>query len=182
MVIGYGGNAGAEMIECLRLLARAIRGTAARLVLFGAFTEDAQQRLLAESPAISFRGLVPYADMIRGLRESADVLYVPMSFAENQRANTSILFPSKLTDYTATGLPLLIHGPSYASAVRWAQAEPDVAEIVHERGEAPLLAAVERLRQDAALRDRLAANAVATGQRYFDYSHAQHALYSALSA
>ena len=182
MVIGYAGNAGAEMVECLRVLARAIRGTASRLVLFGAFNENVQRLLLAESSAITFRGLVPYAEMIRGLRETADVLYVPMSFADSQRANTSILFPSKLTDYTATGLPLLIHGPSYASAVRWAQAEPGVAEIVDEPGDAPLLAALERLRQDAGLRERLAATAVAVGQRYFDYIHAQRTLYATVTA
>jgi hypothetical protein len=181
MAIGYGGNAGAAMVECLRGLARAIHGTPARLVLFGGFSEHAQQLLRAESAAISFRGLVPYADMIRGLREAADVLYVPMSFASSQRANTSILFPSKLTDYTATGLPLLIHGPSYASAVRWAHIESGVAEVVDEPGETPLRAALERLREDAGRRDRLAAMAVATGQRCFNYIHAQHALYAALT-
>ena len=180
MVIGYGGNAGAEMVECLRVLARAIHGTPARLVLFGGFNEDAQRLLLAECPAISFRGLVPYADMIRGLRDAADVLYVPMSFAAGQRDNTSILFPSKLTDYTATGLPLLIHGPAYASAVRWARIEEGVADIVDQPGETVLRAALERLRLDAGLRDRLAATASAAGQRCFDYTNAQTALYSAL--
>ena len=181
MVIGYGGNAGAEMVECLRVLARAIRGTPARLVLFGGFNEDAQRLLLAESPAISFRGLVPYADMIRGLRDAADVLYVPMSFAAEQRDNTSILFPSKLTDYTATGLPLLSHGPTDASVVRWARTEEGVADIVDQPGEAVLRAALERLRHDAGLRDRLAAGAVAAGQRCFDYVNAQTALHSALT-
>ena len=71
-----------------------------------------------------------------------------------------ISFPSKLTDYTATGLPLLIHAPAYSSAVRWARAEHDVAEIVDEPGEAPLRAAI-----DAPARRRRSASATGRPMR-----------------
>ena len=113
MVIGYGGNSSPLLVESLRALAAALPGTRTRLALFGAFDEDAKRQLLAESPAISFHGFVPYHQMIRELREIADVLLVPMSFADDQRDAMTISFPSKLTDYTATGLPLVIHGPAY---------------------------------------------------------------------
>jgi glycosyltransferase involved in cell wall biosynthesis len=181
LVIGYGGNSSAQLVECLRQLAAALPGTRARLAVFGGFDEDSKRRLLAESPAITFHGFVPYQQMIRELRELADVLLVPMSFAADQRENMSISFPSKLTDYTATGLPLLIHGPAYSSAVRWARAERDVAEIVDEPGAAPLRAAIERLHADANRRALLAANAVAAGQRCFDASTARAALSFALA-
>jgi len=180
MVIGYGGNSSPLLVESLRALAAALPGTRTRLALFGGFDEDAKRQLLAESPAISFHGFVPFDQMIRKLREIADVLFVPMTFGAEQMDNMKISFPSKLTDYTATGLPLLIHAPAYSSAVRWARAERDVAEIVDEPGEAPLRAAMTRLHEDADRRARLASNAVAAGQRYFDSAAARAALTRAL--
>lgn len=181
MVIGYGGNSSAQMVECLRALAAALPGARTRLAVYGGFSGDAQRLLLAESPAITFHGQVPYEQMIRELRDTADVLFVPMSFAGDQRANAEISFPSKLTDYTATGLPLLIYAPAYSSAVRWARAERDVAEIVDEPGAAPLGAALVRLRDDSGRRGMLAARAVAAGQRCFDAASARAALSSALA-
>ena len=181
MVIGYGGNAGSHMVDALRVLAAATRGTRTRLILFGGFTEEAKATLLAASPDITFGGFVPFQQMIRELRERADTLYVPMSFAEDQRANAAICFPSKLTDYTATGLPLLIHGPAYSSAVRWARGEHDIAEIVDEAGATALRSAIERLHHDADRRSGLAARAAAAGQRYFDAAQARAALTTALA-
>jgi hypothetical protein len=180
LTIGYGGNSGPEMMACLETLAAALTGTNARLAVFGPFDADAQRRLWSLSPSISFQGFVPHQQMIRELHAIADVLFVPMTFAEADRDNQAVSFPSKLADYTAIGLPLLIYGPPYSSAVRWARAEDDVAEIVDQRGELPLRAAIERLRQDTAARTRLATNAVAAGYRCFDSTGAVAAFSSAL--
>jgi glycosyltransferase involved in cell wall biosynthesis len=180
MVIGYGGSSSGQVVESLKALVRALPGTRTRLAVFGGFDEDAKRQLLAESEAISFHGFVPFDRMIRELREIADVLFVPMSFDTAQRDNVTISFPSKLTDYTATGLPLLIHGPAYSSAVRWARAENGIAEIVDELQGAPLGAAIRRLREEPSRRFLLAGNAVAAGQRFFDPSVARDALSAAL--
>ena len=180
MVIGYGGSSSTQVVNSLKALARVLPGTRNRLVVFGDFHEDAKWQLLAESEAISFQGFVPFDRMIRELRDIADLLFVPMSFDASHRDNMTISFPSKLTDYTATGLPLLVHGPAYASAVRWARAEHDVAEIVDEPRDAPLGAAIQRLREDPDRRALLAANAAAAGRKLFDPSVAREALSAAL--
>lgn len=180
MRIGYGGNSGPEMMACLETLAASLPGSGARLAVFGPFDADAQNRLLALSPAVSFEGFVPYQQMIRGLRAAADVLFVPMTFAAADRENQMVSFPSKLADYTATGLPLLIYGPSYSSAVRWARAEGDVAAIVDQEGAAALRGAIDSLRHDLARRSRLAENAVIAGHRCFGSGGAQRALSQAL--
>lgn len=180
LTIGYGGNSGPEMMACLETLAAALPRSRARLSVFGPFDADAQRRLLALSPSISFEGFVPYQQMIQGLREVADVLFVPMTFAAADRENQVVSFPSKLADYTATALPLLVYGPQYSSAVRWVRAAGDVAEIVNEPGIAPLAAALDRLRQDPARRAQLAAAAVAAGHRCFDSAVARSALMGAL--
>jgi glycosyltransferase involved in cell wall biosynthesis len=180
LVIGYGGNSGPDVMACLRTLAAALAGTRARLTIFGPFDDHAKRQLLSLSPAISFHGFVPFHQMIRDLRETADVLFVPMTFDEAERDNMTVSFPSKLADYTATGLPLLIYGPAYSSAVRWARAEHDVAEIVDAPGEARLGDAIQRLRDDASRRSQLAAAAVAAGRRCFDSAGARDAFSSAL--
>jgi hypothetical protein len=179
MVIGYGGNSSSQMVDCLRTLAEALPVSGARLALFGNFDEGSQRRLLTASPAITFHGFVPYHQMIRGLREMADVLFVPMSFDASHRG---LSFPSKLTDYTATGLPLLIYAPPDSAAVRWAREQGDVAEIVEEAGSSVLRAAIDRLRADASRRELLAVNAVTAGHRSFDPACARAVLASALAA
>ena len=90
-----------------------------------------------------------------------------MTFEVKWREHMSLSFPSKLTDYTATGLPLLIFGPPYCSAVRWARENPGVAEVVDQEDTQELTMAVERLCQDPAYRSRLGAHASTKGQEYF---------------
>ena len=87
IVIGYGGNSGPEMMACLRTLASALSGTRARLAIFGPFENAAQRELLALSPAMTFHGFVPFHQMIGELRNIADVLFVPMTFAAADRDN-----------------------------------------------------------------------------------------------
>jgi hypothetical protein len=179
IVIGYGGNSGPEMMSCLRELAEALPGAGARLSVFGPFGEGARAELLSRSPAITFHGMVPYRQMIGGLRDTADVLFVPMTFEAADRDNMVVSFPSKLADYTAAALPLLIYAPPYSSAARWARAH-DAAEIVEERGRGPLQQALADLRSDPARRDRLAGRAREVGDRCFDAAAARQTFYTAL--
>jgi hypothetical protein len=91
-------------------------------------------------------------------------------------------FPSKLTDYTAVGLPLLICGPEDCAAVRWAQANPGVAEVVASDDAAALGVAVDRLCRDRDHRIALACTAQRVGKRDFAAEHAEAILHAALVA
>jgi hypothetical protein len=93
-------------------------------------------------------------------------------------------FPTKLADYTAAGLPILIYGPSYCSAVGWAAlAEREMgnaaASVVEQGGGDALANAVERL-EDPARRYELAAAAIAAGKRYFTQERSLRVLYGNL--
>ena len=180
LVIGYGGNGSPDIVSCLRDVAQVLAGAKARLSVFGPFAEAVQQELLAISPAITFHGMVPYRQMITGLRATADVLLVPMAFGEAARDNMIVSFPSKLADYTATGRPLLIYGPPYSSAVRWAGIHPDVAAVVEQPDLALLLQTLTQLRQDPDRRRLLAERAVVVGAKCFDSSSARACLHDAL--
>ena len=182
MVIGYGGNGCPEVVSCLRILASVLAAAKARLCIYGPFAETVKQELLAISSAITFHGMVPYRDMIAGLHATADLLFVPMSFGDESRDNMIVSFPSKLADYTATGRPLLIYGPPFCSAVRWAKSNFEVAEVVEEADSAHILASLVRLRNNPSHSSVLARRAGEVGKQNFSASSARTHLHEVLTA
>jgi hypothetical protein len=89
-----------------------------------------------------------------------------------------VSFPSKLTDYTATGIPLLIRGPAYCSAIRWARENPGVAEVVDSENGAALAVALALFCRDGSLRYQLASNALQKGREYFSHTAAIRKFFS----
>lgn len=77
-------------------------------------------------------------------------------------------------------MPLLIYGPDYCSAVRWARDNDGVAEVVASEDDEDLAKSVDRLAGDAPHRLRLANAALAAGERYFSYEAALSVFRSAL--
>jgi hypothetical protein len=53
--------------------------------------------------------------------ENLDALLVTMSFDPKLRRRMETSFPSKLTEFAKYGKPMIIWGPSYSSAVKWAK-------------------------------------------------------------
>ena len=68
-------------------------------------------------------------------------------------------------------MPLLIYGPDYCSAVRWANGNPGVAEVVQTAE--GLEETVRRLANDPALRQALGTRALQIGEKYFAYDAVQ---------
>jgi hypothetical protein len=92
-----------------------------------------------------------------------------MSFHPLERESMEYGFPSKLTDFTATGLPLLVYGPPYCSAVRWARQNAGVAAVVDDEGERGLNSALEAIQADEEYRRALASTSLAKGAEFFDH-------------
>jgi hypothetical protein len=89
-------------------------------------------------------------------------------------------FPSKLADSTAVGVPVVIHGPEYCSAVRWAWENPGVAEVVTDQTVDALVESLTRL-QDPIRRLQLGAQAIDRCSKQFSYSRAASLVYARLS-
>lgn len=160
-------------IEALATLQSALKSVSGRLLIFG------PNHLDFDDPNTEMRGLVSSSELLTRLREEADALFVPMSFDASDRGNMQMAFPSKLADYTATGLPLLIYGPTYCSAVAWARANQGVAEVVEAI--AGLSNAINRLANDPSHRVALGKRALTTGREYFTHDRAQQLFISAIS-
>lgn len=166
IVIGFCGGSGPHVMPGLRCLARAVTGIRARVVVFGPFDDAKQTGLTALSPAFEFRGFVDHAVMMNALR-GCDLLFAPMTFDAGARDNMAVSFPSKLADYTAAGVPILVHAPSYSSAARWAALHDDAAALVTADDPAALREAIVALRGDPPRRQRLAEGARRAGDRCF---------------
>jgi hypothetical protein len=116
------------------------------------------------------------------LRDEADALFVPMSFDPVDRTNMELAFPSKLADCTAIGLPLVIYGPPYCSAVRWARENVGVGEVVSTDLKPDLGRSIERLASQPDLRIELGKRAIAVGREYFAHEAVQKVFIRALTA
>ena len=174
--IAFAGTINSDgYIKALIALQHALKPVNGRLLIFGPLTPE----IGLNNPNTTIRGLLSATDLIKRLRDEADALFVPMSFDASDRANMEMAFPSKLADYTATGLPLLIYGPGYCSAIAWAREHPGVAEIV--QAESDLSCAINRLVTDPEHRIALGKRALSTGREYFSHARAQQRFRQILS-
>ena len=162
-------------IRALESLQKTLKSVGARLLIFGPSTANE----CLNNDNTEFRGLLSSSELLNALREEADTLFVPMSFDAADRINMELAFPSKLADYTAVGLPLLIYGPSYCSAVAWARENPGVAKIAES--EAELDNAIAILVDNPDMRITLGHRALAAGREYFTHDRAQQTFHRALS-
>jgi len=166
-------------VQSVAHLARALEPLGHRLVVYCGQDSTTLAKRGLGGPNVSFPGLVPFNTLVRRLREESDVLFVPMVFDAPSRSNMEVSFPSKLADYTLAGLPLLIQGPDYASAVRWARTNAGVAEVV-DRPEPEFLQAALRNLANLAHRAQLGRRAWEVGNRDFSYSSVIQQFYHAI--
>ncbi len=159
-VFAFGGSINTPgYVKALIDLSRALEQHKGALNIYGPLTRAEAVACGLGRSNIQVRGLIPANEFIATMRAQADVLFLPLSFAAGDRLNMQLCFPSKLTDYTAAGLPLLIYGPAHSSAVRWARENDPVAEIVVDASGNALCRAVTRL-QAASHRQQLGAAAL----------------------
>ena len=178
--IAFAGTINSQgYIDALKKLQQALKLVSGRLLIFGPLTDNAAQQIGLNDPNTKICGLLQAEHLLTQLRKDADALFVPMSFSASDRANMEMAFPSKLADCTATGLPLLIYGPAYCSAVTWAHENPGVAEVVES--EAGLGSAVASLAQHPEHRLALGTRALEIGKQYFSHARVQQVFHQLLS-
>lgn len=132
-----------------------------------------------DRPNVVARPPIPGSDWLAQLRSQADVLVLTMNF--NQPKGTQLSFPSKLADYTATGLPVLVRAPASSSVACWVRAHPGVAELVDTPDVEPLQSAIKRL-EDESVRHAIGRAAAVAGDACFSRDAVLQQFYAALLA
>ncbi len=161
------------------------------LVLRLASILPAGSRLLVYSPEVTvppdlnerieFRKPLPPSELIHALRSEADVLFCPSSFLSEERLAMRMNLPSKLAEYTAVGVPILIWGPDDSSPVKWGREHPGAACVVDRNSDAALRNAVDRL-EDAEVRFQLAVGAMKVGDGFFSAASVRAVFHQGLLA
>lgn len=163
----------------LRPLALALQERGHTLLLYSNVGEYGLRGYELDLPNVVSKAFVPFNELIQQLRDEADVLVAPMSFEDRLRRDMELCFPSKLADYTAIGLPLLVWGPRYCSAVKWARDNAGVGVVVDSPEGKPLVEAIARF-EDEPARKAMAEEALAAGTRYFSHEAVVSAFHQAL--
>ena len=174
--IAYAGSFHVGYTESFRVLARALEECGGHLVIYSNLgSKDASQFGL-DSESVLVRPTMPPRDQVANLRATADALVLVL--ADN--LNARLCFPSKLVDYTATGLPILILAPGDSSAAMWAKETQGVAIVVDNWDHEGIARAVRNLESAPGLRCSLGQAALAAGRNSFSYSRARDQFLSIL--
>ncbi len=180
-VFAYAGSASPGIRAALIALAHAVAPLGAKLRIYQGIKLETLRQEGLRTDNVEIAAFRPAAELHRDLIASADAMYLPMSFTADERANVELCFPSKLSDYTVAGLPILVCAPPYATATHWAQSLTDDVELVTQLDEGALAAAAQRLMDDPERRHRLAWSALTVGQRMFSQEAAFATLSQALT-
>lgn len=164
----------------LREVANILSRHGGHLDLYTIYTPEQMQKSGLLPPTVRVQGYFPSHEMGRRVAATADLLFLPASFEHREKDDVSTLFPSKLADYTAIGLPVLAWGPSYSSASQWGLANPGAMELVTEFRPERIEESILRLSSNFEHASQVASNGIEAGKRYFELSVARRTVIEAL--
>lgn len=154
-------------LSLLQSAARVLEGMGGHLDLYTPHPQERLQEFALHPPTVRRIGFFPAHEMAERLGVTADALLLPASFEPREHVDVATLFPSKLTDYTATGLPIIIWGPPSSSAARWSASNPGAAVLLTTVDPEPLRATLQRIVTDATYARALAQCGMEAGNRDF---------------
>jgi glycosyltransferase involved in cell wall biosynthesis len=161
LTLAYAGTMGLGYGDGIASILHTLRATGTRLAIYGRRTTD-----MPDDPLIEFRGFRPPETLWPEIQDTCDAVLLPYSndaqFANIYRTH----FPTKLSEYCWTGMPIVCSGPAYATGIRWANEHPSAA--VAATSVRALTEALQALRDDPALRVGMASAAAAAAAAEFD--------------
>lgn len=171
--IVYTGAIYDAQLDALQNLVSALHGASpdfagardVRLLLYTSQPEPLLERMGLAGPCVR-RAHVPLAEMPRVLAE-ADILFLPFSFDPKMRHVIETSLPTKLAEYLASGVPILVHAPPHATVARYCR-EHECALVVDKPEPEVLRAAITRLMSDNELRRNLSERARSTALNLHD--------------
>jgi hypothetical protein len=117
----YCGQLWRDYWETLRVLADVGRD---RGWEFEIYTNAPGRRVAGtEYPNVRVHDFLPEEHLVPHLAAAADALVVALDFSAAAESTMATMFSSKMAEYTATGLPVVIMAPPNANMARWAKAQ-----------------------------------------------------------
>jgi glycosyltransferase involved in cell wall biosynthesis len=117
----YCGQLWREYWQSLQVLAEAGRNRGWEVHIF---TNEAGRRVVGgEYANVQVHDFLPEEQLVSHLAAEVDALVVALDFSANSGPTMETMFSSKLAEYTATGLPIVIMAPPNANMTRWGRAK-----------------------------------------------------------
>ncbi|WP_299448235.1 glycosyltransferase [uncultured Phascolarctobacterium sp.] len=83
-------------------------------IILNVFTDYIDPDILKQHPNIKSSGWIPQEELLNRL-SCMDLCYCPYRFDKYFEVIARLSFPSKLTSYLKSGVPVLVHAPEYSS-------------------------------------------------------------------
>jgi glycosyltransferase involved in cell wall biosynthesis len=164
LVIGYVGNVGYGYGERLDQLAPMFAKAGGTLRIY-----SRRPPRLKHDHLVEYAGSFEPENVWTAVKQECDVVLLPYSchpISHQELYRTH--FPSKLPEYLALGMPVIITGPEYATGVIWGLNNPTSAITICHSDEERWVTTIRQLIAASALRINLAQAAIETGNRDFD--------------
>ncbi len=145
-----------------------------------AWSEERKSKMRANGRWLDF---APRAELDAWLA-SADAFLVPMVFDPEMRRRMETSFPSKLVEFAQFGKPIVVWGPEYCSAVRWARGkgeDEDKARLVTQPNSSKLLACLIDMLRDGPAKNLSAIRMKQVAEHEFSPERIRMALTGAFS-
>lgn len=161
----YAGSVYGKMFEELKLLASALGAGGHRLILY----TPSNLPLGFEPGHLEIRAPLSSSELVRQLHKEADLLLLLTSFEPGLMEVIRTQFPSKMVDYTAAAVPILVVAPGQSGIADYLQERPTAAQLVCDPSPDGVRAAVDLLATDPERMLALARGAGQAGEEDFGY-------------
>lgn len=169
LTLGFVGNPNYGYGEQLVKMLPAIRQAGAKLIVWGHTPGGAAAPLAEAQDIVDLRGFIPSHEAWEAVKRECDAVVFPyLTPPCAMERMYSIHFPSKLPEYLALGMPIVMVGPDCATGVRWARRNLQAVCLLDSSLPETWGAAFGCLASDAEHRSSLGARALEAGARDFD--------------
>jgi glycosyltransferase involved in cell wall biosynthesis len=169
LTIGFVGNLNYGYGDELLRLLPAFRTAQARVIAFSNPPGGTCAALLQANDCFDFRGFSPGLEAWRTIQAECDAVILPYQNCSGRLENLyRHHFPSKLPEYLALGMPVIVTGPDYATGVKWGLSHSKAVLTCTSADPMTLVRELLRLRDDAAARLGLARTGFEAGLIDFD--------------
>ena len=180
LVLGYAGALGYAYDHALAELLGEIRAAEATLRVY-----SLQQPWFVHEPGVEFAGPLASPEAVwKRVQEECDAVILPYYTGQNpgHRALYRTHFPSKLVEYLALGMPVIITGPDFAAGVQWGLSHAASCVTVPAGGVLRLTDVLRALAGNPDHRVALAQNAARAADEEFDPDDVERQFVASLSA
>jgi glycosyltransferase involved in cell wall biosynthesis len=138
--LGYFGAVAAWQLDALQLVARALNHNSAQLHIYSG-ADGLPAELCKEG--VYFEGRISPANVLPTMR-NYDAILLPISFLETMRNMSEFNIATKMSEYLASGVPILAVGPPYAAMIKYLRLH-NAAIIAEDGNESDIEAALDLL-------------------------------------